>query len=227
MAQTVMHQVRPVIVDQINYPNHFIVWFDKHIGKPDECVLLKCSLFLAIDPITGLYERNLNKDDIERSIRDNASLLVYLDEVKFMFQAFVDIEKCFETIKANLHKRIFFITSGSKGRIIAPSLMTNFPDTFVPNYRMYIFCANMIMRSVDGFAAPTNTWVGDFLANILMIDHQDDLFARMVLDIADYFFKEAECRDNAQALDSARQYFIWSEKNVYAIWINGEKNYDH
>jgi hypothetical protein len=90
--------------------------------------------------------------------------------------------------------------------------MTNFPETFVPNYRMYIFCANMIMRSVDGFPAPSNTWALEFLANILMLDHQDDLFARMVSDIADYFFTEANRLYNATAFDSARQYFIWSKQ---------------
>jgi hypothetical protein len=177
-----------------------------------------------MDPTTGLYERNLNQDDIDRSIRHNASLLVCLDEVEFMFQAFVDIEKCFETVEANLHKRIFFITSGSKGRIIIPGIMTNFSDIFVPNYRMYIFCSNTNMRSVDGCAAPTNAWALDFLANILMLNHQDDLFARMVSDIADYFFTEGERRDKAEALDSARQYFIWSKKMFIRYGLMERRN---
>jgi hypothetical protein len=223
MAQPVMHQVHPVNVDQTGYPDHFVMWLDKHIGKPEECVLLKCSLFLAVDPTTGLYERMLNQDDINRSIRLNTSFLVRLDEVEFLFQAFVDVEKCFETIEANLHKRIFLITSGSKGRIIVPSVMTNFPDTFVPNYRMYIFCANTIMRSVDGCAKPTNTWALDFLANILMLNHQDDLFARMVSDIAEYFFTKAEHLENDQP-DSACQYLIWSKHMFRRYGMMENKN---
>ena len=173
MAQPVMHEIRIINADPPVDPKHMIIWLDKHIGLPDECILLKCSLFLAIDPTTGLFERNLNKDDIDRSIRLDATLLVRLDDVEFLFQAFVDVEKCFHAIESNLKKRrIFFITSGSKGRIIVPSLMSNFSDTFIPNYRMYIFCANTIMRQVEGFPEPTNDWVLDFLSNILMLDHQ-------------------------------------------------------
>jgi hypothetical protein len=214
MARPVMPQIRSINEDEISGPKHIIIWLDKHIGKPEECILLKCTLFLAVDPTTGLYERNLNQDDLDRSILLNATLLVQLDNVEFMFQAFVDVEKCFEAIeKHRLKRRIFFITSGSKGRIIIPSLMINFPDTFVPNYRMYIFCANTLMVPVEGVDAPTNTWALNFLENILMMNHQDDLFARMVSDIAEHFFTEAQrLSNNDGQLDSACQYLVWSKQ---------------
>jgi hypothetical protein len=139
MAQANTQEVRPVNIDQTNDPKHFIVWLDKHIGKPEECVLLKYSLFMTMDPTIGLYKRKLNKDDIDHSICFDAALFIRLDEVEFMFQAFVDVEKYYETIKNNLEKRIFFITSGSKGQIIVPSLVANFEDAFGPNNRIYNF----------------------------------------------------------------------------------------
>jgi hypothetical protein len=139
MAQGDVHEVRPVSINPTDEPNNFIVWLDKHIGKPDECILLKCSLFMTMEPTTGLFERNLNKNDIDHSICFDAALFVSLDDVKFKFQAFVDVEKCYETIKNNLEKRIFFITSGSKGQIIVPSLVANFAGIFGPNNRIYIF----------------------------------------------------------------------------------------
>src|SRR5690348_12456282 len=113
MVEAGMSGVCPVNnVNQTNDPNNFIIWLDKYIGKPEECILLKSSFFMTMDPTTGLYERNLNKDDIDRSVAFDAALFVRLEEVEFKFQAFVDIEKCYETIKSNLNKRIFFITSG-------------------------------------------------------------------------------------------------------------------
>lgn len=191
-------------------PKNFIIWLDKHIGKPEECILLKCSFFMAMNPTSGLFERNLEPNDIDRSISLKVSMLIRLDEVEFMFQAFEDIERCFLTIERNRHKRIFFITSGSKGRIIVPSLVVNFPETFVQEYWMYIFCANMNMTDVQGGPAPTNSWALDYVDHVLMFNYQDDLLARMVLEMARYFYTEAERLAIEDELHSARQHYKWS-----------------
>jgi hypothetical protein len=211
MAELPISNVRPVDEEEANTPNHMIIWLDKHIGEARECVLLKSSFFLAIDPTTGLFERNLNQDDIDRSICLNASLLVRLDEVEFMFQAFVDIEKCYETIHKNRKKRIFFITSASKGKIIIPSLVTLYPDIFPPDNPIYIFCANLLMKSVGGVEAP-NVWLQEFIENVLPFDHQDDLLARLTRGIADYFAAEAESLISKQQLDKAGYYLNWSQQ---------------
>lgn len=196
----------------IEVPNHFIIWLDQHIALETECILLKKSFVMAMNPTSGLYERNLTPDDIDESIRLDVPVLIELDRVKFMFQAFDNVEKCFETIEKNLTKRIFLITSGSKGKILIPSLVINFPNTFVSEYRMYVFCANMNMIAVAGAAPPTNAWALNFLDRILMFDHQDFLLARMVIDIAKYFFKMAGDLENSQDLHNARQYYHWSKQ---------------
>jgi hypothetical protein len=165
-----------------------------------------------MDPTTRLFERNLNQDDINRSICFDAALFVRLNDVDFLFQVFVDIEKCYESIKKNLDKHIFFITSGSKGQIIVPSLVANFEGAFGPNNRIYIFCANTLMAAIEGVDPPTNTWALNFLEYILMFNHQDDLLVRMVSDIADYFFTEAQRLDNDQHLDRAYQHYKWAER---------------
>jgi hypothetical protein len=212
MAEAVINGARPINVDQTNEPNNFIIWLDKHIGKPEECVLLKRSLFMTMDPTTRLYERNLNKDDLDKSICFESALFVQLDQVEFKFQAFVDVEKCYETIKNNLEKRIFFITSGSKGQIIVPSLVANFEGAFGKNNRIYIFCSNMLMQEVEGVDPPSNTWALNFLEYILMFNHQDDLLARMVSNIADYFFTEAKRFDDNQHLDNACKHYDWAKR---------------
>ncbi|CAF1299941.1 unnamed protein product [Rotaria sp. Silwood1] len=222
MAQSDIHLVRPANEDGNHTPKHFIIWLDKHIGKPDECILLKCSFFMAINPTSGLYERSLNPDDIDRSIRLEMSLIVRLDEVEFMFQAFEDVEKCFHTIEKNRNKCIFFISSGSKGRLIVPSLVANFPDTFVVEHWMYIFCANMNMTQVKDADPPTNTWALQYIDHVLMFDHQDDLLARLLLDIGRYFFSEAKRLDNKEQLHSAYQHCKWS-KIMYERYEKTEK----
>jgi hypothetical protein len=163
-----------------------------------------------MDPTTRSFERAFDEDDINRSICDGTPVPVKLEGVEFMFQAFVDVEKCFLTISENLDRRIILITSGSKGRIIVPSLVANFEETFGSNNRIYIFCANTLMRSVDGVDPPSNTWALGFLEHILMFNHQDDLLARMILDIGGYFFKEAQHFDDSQQLDIACQYYQWA-----------------
>jgi hypothetical protein len=197
--------------EELARPNQFIIWLDKYIGQSDEYIMLKRSFFMAIDPTTGLYEKNLNKDDIDRSIHFETALVVQLDQVEFMFQAFDNVDKCFETIEKNLDKRIFFVTSGLKGKIIIPSLVINFPATFQEEYWMYVFCGNMNMTQVET-VVPTNTWALNFLDRILMYDHQDNLLARLVLDIACYFSTKAGDLDNNQQLQNACQYYNWSKK---------------
>jgi hypothetical protein len=192
-------------------PEHLILWLDQHIGLPDECILLKTSFFLAINPTSGLYERSLNIDDIDRSIRLRVPVLVKLDQVVFMFQAFDNVEECFKVIeKRHKKQRIFFITSGSKGRIIIPSLVINFPEMFVEQYWIYVFCANMNMTPVEGVEPPTNSWALHFQEQVWMFDHQDPLLASMVLDIANHFFTKARGLDNDPGLLSAKQHYKWS-----------------
>ncbi len=128
-----------------------------------------------------------------------------------MFQAFNDIEKCYETIEKNLHKRIFFITSGSMGKIIVPSLVQLHPEAFPPENPIFIFCANLIMQPVEGVKL-TNLWLQEFIENVLPYDHQDDLLARMTREIADYFTAEAQRLLSNQQPDEASQYQDWSQR---------------
>ncbi|CAF1092369.1 unnamed protein product [Rotaria sordida] len=149
MAQPDMHVAMPGNVNGYSEPNHFIIWLDKHIGKPGD--------------------------------------------------------------------------SGSKGRIIVPSLVANFPETFVVGHWMYIFCANMNMVYVKGAEPPTNTWALQYLDHVLMFDHQDDLLARMLLDIGHYFFAEGKRLANEEHLYSACQHYEWSKKMYRRYEITEEK----
>jgi len=222
------HAVTPVIGPSYNEeesvrPNTFIIWLDKYIGQPEQYIMLKSSLFFAMDATTGSYDKSLSKDDIDNSILAGTSLMVQLDQVEYMFQAFDNVEKCFETIEKNLDKHIFFITSGSKGKIIIPSLVINFPKTFVPEYWMYVFCGNMNMIQV-GNVVPANTWALNFPDRIVMFDHQDDLLSRLVLDMARYFSRKAVDLENNRRLENACQHLNWSKKMYQRYGMMTQRN---
>lgn len=214
--------VTPAIQQQNQHadPNQFIVWCDKYIGRPDECISLKSSFILAMDPTTGFFERTLCLNDIDRSIRSEARMFVRIDDVDYWFQAFDDVEKCFNVIEKNikLNKYIILITSGSKGKFLIPALKASFPDTFIKGYPMYVFCANMIMHPV-GDIQPTNTWATsyDYENNILMFDHESDLLARVVLENALRFLKKADDLQQGQNLSNQEQELNENERLVSVL----------
>ncbi|CAF1029175.1 unnamed protein product [Adineta ricciae] len=199
-------------------PNQFIAWCDKHISQPEECIMLKATFILALNHMTGLFERSLQISDIDRSIRSDAPILVRMDEVEYWFQAFDDIEKCFDAIEKNigLNKHITLITSGSKGKILIPALKANFPNTFIDGYWMYVFCANMNMRSV-GDIHPTNEWALDYEKNILMYNHENDLLTRMVLESARRFSSKADDLQKEQHLSNQEQELNENERLLSAL----------
>ncbi len=211
MAQANVDEIPFINEEQAQKLKHMILWLDKHIGKSGECVLLKSSFFMATNPITKFYEKNLDDNAIACSISNEKAFVVRLDKVEFMFQAFDDPTKCFETIAKNRHKRIFLITSGSKGEIIVPRLVSKFPETFAPGYWIYIFCAKMNMITTEGAGDSTNDWALDYIDHISMHNHQDDLLARLVLDIATYFSAEGERLEKSGELGDARKYYQWSK----------------
>ena len=205
-----MSGVPPFNENEINSPKHMIIWLDKHIGKPEECILLKSSFFVAMDPNTGIFERSLDPDDINRSICSDVPVLIRLDDVTFVFQAFNDIEKCYETIEKNLQKRIFLITFGTIGKIIVPSLVKLYPETFPPDNPIYIFCGNLLMTPV-GDVKPAHLWLHEFIENVLPFTNEDELLPRMVKEMADYFSKESQHLASNNRIDDAYQYQEWAQ----------------
>ncbi|CAF3393465.1 unnamed protein product [Rotaria sp. Silwood2] len=209
MEHTTIRVERPDPQDGSGIPNHLIIWLDKFIGKANEYYLLKRAFFMTTDPTTG-YVQDLKQEDIDHSIRLNEAISVRLDGIQFMLRAFDTVDNCFEAIENNFDKRLFIITSGSKGRILLPALTTHFQEKIKQNYPVYIFCGNMNMVQV-GDVVPTNEWVWDFQDYALMFNHENDLLARMVLNIIDYFYTEGNQLRQAEKLESASQHYRWAK----------------
>ena len=210
MAASTVCVVRPPAGDGTGTPNHLLVWLDQHIGISGEYLLLKRAFFMTVDPTTG-YEVSLSEKDIDNSMRTREAIPVRLDGIQFTLRAFNTIDDCFEAIEENLDKRIFFITSGTKGRIIVPALIAYFRDKFTKVCPMYIFCGNMNMITV-GDVPPAHEWALDYVDHLLMFNHQNDLLERLVIDVAEFFFTEAGRLDQAEQLEQTRDHYHWAKR---------------
>jgi hypothetical protein len=106
-------------------------------------------------------------------------------------------------------------------------LVANFEGIFGPNNRIYIFCANTLMQEVAGVDWPSNLWALKFREHILMFSHQDNLFTRMVSNMADYFSTEAQRFDQNQHLNNALRYYQWAIRlyQRYGTTESIKKNY--
>ncbi|CAF1213014.1 unnamed protein product [Rotaria magnacalcarata] len=164
---------------------------------------------MTTDPTTG-YDVSLREEDIANSIHCNVPIIVRLDGIQFMLRAFDTVDNCFEAIENNADKRLFIITSGSKGRMLVPALKTNFPEHITRNYPMYIFCGNMHMIRAVG-VEPAHMWAEDFVDDLIMFNHEHDLLARILLDTADYFTTKGDQLNQENKLESARHHYQWAQ----------------
>ncbi|UJR08199.1 hypothetical protein I4U23_012472 [Adineta vaga] len=155
MEEPGMRVVRPANTDGTINPNHLIIWLDKHIGKSNQCALLKREFFMISDPTTNC-DRELQNKDIDNNICSNDVMPVKVDGVQFVLRTFDDPSKCYEAIKNNQDKYLFFITSGSKGKIIVPQLVSKFQLKLLREHNIYVFCGNMNMTTTPGAEEPTN-----------------------------------------------------------------------
>jgi hypothetical protein len=69
----------------------------------------------------------------------------------------------------------------------------------------------MNMTATEGAGESTNDWALDYENHVLMNNFQDDLILRLVLDIATYFFTEAERFESSRHLTDAVKFYDWSK----------------
>ena len=184
--------------------------WDEHIGKKDDYLLLKRAFLMTIDPTTG-YAVPLRQTNIDWTIRSEQGLLVSLEGIQATLRAFDTVESCFEAFKQNANKRIFLITSGSKGRILVPALIENLRHQVQRNYPLYVFCSNTNMIQVAD-VEPANEWALGFTNYLDVFNNEDLLLERIVFNAADYFFAQGELLRNAGDLRNAREKYQWSRR---------------
>lgn len=110
---------------------------------------------------------------------------------------FTDSDLCVQFIRAQISRDIFLVSSGSLGRYVLP-----FVHDLEQVRQVYVFCGSISSHM---------GWAMDYIAKLLMFDHDDDMLQRLFSDIGDYLRERAErylalanaCTDRAQQLKPA------------------------
>lgn len=92
--------------------------------------------------------------------------------IKASLRMFTVKNECMKSIAENrvARKRIFFVSSGSMGASIMPDIHE------ILSRCIYLFCGRIIKHD----------WAYDYAEYLLMFDHETDIFARLLRDIAKY-----------------------------------------
>ena len=164
-------------------PDHMIIWLDMTIGNRNQYTHLKKAFSSTTDPRSETLE-GLFDQDLAKILRDQDPFPVSFEGVQFLLAAVQDLDECIQCFERNQEKRIFFITSGSLGEQAVPKIVEKFQHTFTdpetdePYTSIYVYCHSIGLQ-ID--------WALEYRDYIQIFDHEADLLARMIRDIADYF----------------------------------------
>lgn len=114
-----------------DYPplEHVIIWLDPHIGKLGECQQLKKAFASYLDPRSQTWTRLTDRDE-ENLIRFGDLISIQFAGIPFHLLAFDDPHECYEAFERHRNKHIYFITSGTMGEHIIPTLVAHHPELF-------------------------------------------------------------------------------------------------
>jgi hypothetical protein len=144
-------------------------------------------------------------DVINQLIQFETNVKQSFDGIPNNLKAFDQIPECLKCIGENLDKnmKIFFITSGSMGKNIAPEIMEKYPSLKM----IYVFCHSYELQL---------EWTEDCLdqgIDCILHKFYTDLLVRLLRDVAEYFISEGNgelTRDEKLAY-SAILYFEWAK----------------
>jgi hypothetical protein len=185
-------------------PNYIIIWLDQYFGLMGTHEQFKCSLNEQTNPNSN-FPTPPEPSEIDRLIQSHAMLQRSFENVPQNLKVFAEPLACLQCINQSLQerKKIFFITSGSMGGIIAQDIINKYSSLKT----IYVFC---------GYYQAHVGWANDCLDNdiyCIMLNHQTDLLVRLLRDVAEYFIGEGDGelnRDETLAY-SAISYFKWAE----------------
>jgi hypothetical protein len=192
---------RPYFVDDRDFghfSDHVTVWIDQHIGEENTYKDLKSKFN---DNIQVLKSNNVVEDEIDDDTLTYADpdMLKKLSDEVYCLKYFSTVDKGLEYIRQNSQKAIFFVSSGTIGKIIVPQIAD------LPQIKgIYIFCGNISHHT---------EWAGEYADKIsAMLEHQDNLLERLTRDIAAYVEKKGDEHKSKEDILQARNCYAWSKK---------------
>ena len=171
-----------VVADE-GVPDHIVIWLDAGIGDHKKYHHLKDAFSSTADP-THPNPVPLVDADYDEILRTVGPRIVRFEGVTTLLAVFTDVDACIRCIQENQGKRIFFITSGSLGKLAVPMILPQFKNTFTdpvtnqPYRSIYVFCHHVESNS---------EWMIDYVDYIHAFDFDADVLARLTYDTAEYF----------------------------------------
>ena len=192
---------RPYFTDDrdfSHFSDHVTVWIDQHIGEENSYEKLKSKFNDNIQVLKSNNDMEAEIDDDSLSYT-NPDLLKKLSDEVYCLKYFSTVDKGLEFILGNSQKKIFFVSSGTIGKIIVPQIAD------LPQIQgIYIFCGNISNHT---------EWAGDYADKITaMLEHQDNLLERLTRDIAEYVEKKGDEHKSKDDILQARNCYAWSKK---------------
>ncbi|CAF1522358.1 unnamed protein product [Rotaria magnacalcarata] len=191
----------PVSVDGRDFghfSDHITVWIDQYIGVQNTYANLKTKFNNNIQVLQSNNEAEAEIDD-DTMICANPDMLKELAEEVYCLKYFSTVEDGLDYINNHPEKKIFFISSGTIGKIIVPEI-ANLPQI----QGIYIFCGNISHQVI---------WAGDYVDKITaMFEHQDNLLERLTQDIAKYVESKGDQYKTDGDNVEARNCYSWSKK---------------
>jgi hypothetical protein len=180
------------------FSDHVTVWIDKYIGVENDYGEFKTKFN---DNIQVLQSNNPTENEIDDDTMlcaDQGMLKKLSDEV-YCLKYFSTPEKGLEYILQNSQKKIFFVSSGTIGKIVVPEIVK-----LSQIQGIYIFCGNISHHT---------GWAGDYVENITAIlEHQDNLLERLTRDIALYVEEKGDEYTTMGESLKARNCYAWAMK---------------
>ena len=194
-------EAEPLLVkdrDISQYSDHVTVWIDTYIGEPHANPKLKEKFDSNVQVLRTNNPDEAELDDVSMLFIRSAVLEKLRIEV-YCLNYFSTVEAGLAYIRAHPEKKIFFISSGTIGRIIVPQI-AELPQIEA----IYIFCGD-ILRQLD--------WASNYVTDaFLMFDHQDDLLERLTRDLGVYVESKGDQYEARNDFFPARNCFIWAKK---------------
>ncbi|CAF1191396.1 unnamed protein product, partial [Didymodactylos carnosus] len=178
------------------FSNHLTVWLDKYTDAPWRNCPLAAVFQRFIQPLNTLSEEEA---EFDYPIIDSG-FLEKLKHCAYCLKPFSEVDACLAFIRKNRDKKIFFISSGTMGKLIVPQI-AGWPQI----HGIYIFCGSIKQHA--------QCWAMDYVEYIsAMLDHQDDLLLRTTIDISKYL---EDCGDDHMILlepFKAKYCYAWGIK---------------
>ncbi|CAF1527938.1 unnamed protein product [Adineta ricciae] len=163
-------------------PDHMIIWLDRKIDKQQHYDNL-INAFSLIALIISQNQPEQTPRRSEKAFYTNYSLSATVATVSWTLEVFSSITDCLRCFDENRNKCIFFITSNTMARVAVPLILEHFQEMFTDPLSYGFHLSIYVFRENTGEQLD---WAFEYIKNIQIFDFNEDLFVRLIRDIADY-----------------------------------------